>query len=58
MSDSSWYYRFTPELVAFIRECVRRGIEYLAQDPWQTLDKRLSPFEDVLIQDKHDHSAA
>jgi hypothetical protein len=25
LSDSSWYYRFTPELVAFLRECVVRG---------------------------------
>jgi len=32
LSDSSWYYRFTPELVAFLRECVLHGIEYLAQE--------------------------
>lgn len=51
MSDSSWYYRFTPELVAFLRECVVRGVEYSAQEPGRTLSDRLSPFEDVLIQD-------
>jgi putative transposase len=51
LSDSSWYYRFTPELVAFLRECVVRGIEYSAQEPSRTLSDRLSPFEDVLIQD-------
>jgi IS4 transposase len=51
LRDSSWYYRFTPELVAFLRECVARGLEYLAQEPGRTLNKRLSPFEDVLIQD-------
>ena len=51
LSDSSWYYRFTPELVAFLRECVARGLEYLAQEPGRTLSERLSPFEDVLIQD-------
>ena len=51
LSDSSWYYRFTPELVAFLRECVARGLEYLAQEPNRTLSERLSPFEDVLIQD-------
>jgi putative transposase len=51
LSDSSWYYRFTPELVAFLRECVARGLEYLAQDSSRTLSERLSPFEDVLIQD-------
>ena len=33
LSDSSWYYRFTPELVVFLRECVARGLEYLAQEP-------------------------
>jgi putative transposase len=51
LSDSSWYYRFTPELVAFLRECVARGLEYLAQDSSRTLSERLSPFEDILIQD-------
>jgi IS4 transposase len=51
LSDSSWYYRFTPELVAFLRECVARGLEYMAQEPTRTLSERLSPFEDVLIQD-------
>ena len=45
------YYRFTPELVAFLRACVSRGLEYLAQDPGRTLNERLSPFQDVLIQD-------
>jgi IS4 transposase len=51
LSDSSWYYRFTPELVAFLRECVARGLEYLAQEPSRTLSERMSPFKDVLIQD-------
>jgi IS4 transposase len=51
LRDSSWYYRFTPELVAFLRECVARGLEYLAKEPSRTLNERLSPFEDVLIQD-------
>jgi len=51
LSDSSWYYRFTPELVAFLRACVSRGLEYLARDPGRTLNERLSAFQDVLIQD-------
>jgi putative transposase len=51
LRDSSWYYRFTPELVDFLRECVARGLDFLAQDPNRTLSERLSPFEDVLIQD-------
>jgi putative transposase len=51
LRDSSWYYRFTPELVAFLQECVARCLECLAQEPSRMLNKRLSPFEDVLIQD-------
>ena len=27
LSDSSWYYRFTPELVEFLHQCVIHGIE-------------------------------
>jgi hypothetical protein len=33
LSDSSWYYRFTPELVTFLRECVSHSLEHLAQEP-------------------------
>ena len=51
LSDSSWYERFTPELVAFLKECVRRGIENLAQQPGRKLQEKLSQFEDLLIQD-------
>lgn len=51
LSDSSWYDRFSPELVRFLHACVVRAMEYLAQEPGRTLSDRLSPFEDVLIQD-------
>jgi IS4 transposase len=51
LSDSSWYYRFTPELVAFLKACVIHGIEYLAQEQSHTLNKKLVKFQDVLIQD-------
>ena len=51
LRDSSWYDRFTPELVSFLKECAIHGMEYLAQEPSRTLGERLSPFEDVLIQD-------
>lgn len=51
LCDSSWYYRFTPELVAFLHECVKRGIKHMAQDRCRTPDKRLSSFEDILIHD-------
>jgi putative transposase len=51
LSDSSWYYRFTPELVAFLKACVIHGIEYLAQEQSHNLNKKLVKFKDVLIQD-------
>jgi putative transposase len=45
LSDSSWYYRFTPELVAFLKACVLHGTEYLAQEQCYNLNKRLKKFE-------------
>ena len=51
LRDSSWYDRFTPELVVFLKECAIHGMEYLAQEPSRRLGDRLSPFKDVLIQD-------
>lgn len=51
LSDSSWYYRFTPELVEFLHQCVIHGIEELAKDPGRKLSKKLENFQDVLIQD-------
>ena len=38
LSDSSWYYRFTPELVEFLHLCVIHGIEELAKV--RSLDQR------------------
>ena len=51
LSDSSWYYRFTPELVEFLHQCVIHGIEELAKEPGRNLNKKLDYFKDVLIQD-------
>jgi putative transposase len=51
LSDSSWYYRFTPELVEFLHQCVIHGIEELAKEPGRNLNKKLESFKDVLIQD-------
>ena len=51
LSDSSWYYRFTPELVEFLHQCVIHGIEELAKEPGRNLSKKLERFKDVLIQD-------
>ena len=51
ISDSSWYERFTLELVEFLHQCVIHGIEELAKEPGRKLRKKLSNFQDVLIQD-------
>jgi putative transposase len=51
ISDSSWYYRFSPELVAFLHECVIHGMKQLARDSCRSLDSRLNCFLDVFIQD-------
>jgi IS4 transposase len=51
ISNSSWYDRFTPELVNFLRECVLHGIEHMSQEPSRVLGERLSVFRDVMIQD-------
>lgn len=51
LSDGSWYERFSPELVAFLKACVLRGIEELARETGCALSERLRRFEDVLVQD-------
>ena len=51
ISDSSWYDRFTHELVEFLHQCVIHGIEELAKEPGRKLSKKLENFQDVLIQD-------
>jgi putative transposase len=51
ISDSSWYDRFTPELVEFLHQCVIHGIEELAKEPGRKLSQKLENFQDVLIQD-------
>ncbi len=51
LSDSSWYERFTPELVAFLKQCVVRGIENITEQPGRKLQLKLSQFKDLLIQD-------
>ncbi len=51
MSDSSWYDRFTPELVQFLKACVIHAIEHLAREPNRALSEKLGKFQDVLIRD-------
>lgn len=50
ISDSGWYYRFTSELVEFLRQCVIHGIEELAKEPSRKLSKKLENFQDIVIQ--------
>ena len=33
LSDSNWYYRFTPELVTFLRECVSMASNIWLKSP-------------------------
>ena len=40
ISDSSWYDRFTPELVEFLHQCVIHGIDELAKEPGRKLRAR------------------
>jgi IS4 transposase len=51
LSDSSWYERFTPELVAFLKLCVTHAIEQLAMEQNKVLNEKISKFKDVMIQD-------
>jgi len=51
ISDSSWYDRFTPEMVEFVHQCVIHGIQELARTSHVKLGKKLQAFQDILIQD-------
>jgi IS4 transposase len=51
ISESSWYERFTPELVRFLKLCVIHGIEELAKEPGRQLPEKLKDFKDILIDD-------
>jgi putative transposase len=51
IAESSWYMRFTPELVEFLKVCVTHAIEQLALEQNKVLSEKLAKFQDVLIQD-------
>jgi len=51
LSDSSWYDRFSPELVLYLKKCVIHGIEHLVRTEHRNLSDKLRRFQDVLIQD-------
>jgi len=51
ISDGSWYERFTPELVLFLKTCVLHGIDAMSKQSTRRLNGKLSGFKDILIQD-------
>lgn len=51
ISRSSFYDRFTPELVNFLHACVIHGLENITQNPSRILKEKLAGFEDLVIQD-------
>ena len=51
LSISSFYDRFTPEMVDFLRKCVLHAIEFQAQQTGRVLDDKLKLFKDLVIQD-------
>ena len=51
ISSSSFYDRFTPELVKFIHVCVLHGLEDITQNPNRKLNDKLSGFKDIVAQD-------
>lgn len=50
IAPSSFYDRFTPELVSFLRACVHRGLAQTSE-PGRPLADRLRGFDDVIITD-------
>ena len=50
VAPSSFYDRFTPELVAFLKAAVQRGISQAAE-PGRPLSERLQSFSDVVAAD-------
>jgi putative transposase len=51
ISSSSFYDRFTPELVKFIHACVLHGLEDITQSPNRKLNDKLAGFKDLVTQD-------
>jgi len=51
LSDGSWYERFTPELVLFLKTCVSHGIEMMSKQSNRKLNDKLKKFNDVFIVD-------
>ena len=47
---SSFYDRFTPELVRFLHECVLLELENITQEPNRKLKYKLAGFKDLVIR--------
>jgi len=48
---SSFYNRFTPGPVDFLRRCVAHALGQLATDPGREMGERLKDFSDILVKD-------
>jgi putative transposase len=51
LGRSSFYDRFTPELVKFVHACVLHGMENIMQTPNIKLNDKLANFKDLITQD-------
>jgi len=51
LSYSSWYEKFTPKLVKFLKSCVELALSQMADEVNRPLGEKLKRFDDVLIQD-------
>lgn len=48
---SSFYERFTPDLVRFLRACVHHGLEHVSKTAPRTLKDAFAKFQDIVVQD-------
>lgn len=49
--ESSWYERYTPEQVEFLKSCVVHAFQKTANDAVRVLDDRIKHFQDILVFD-------
>lgn len=51
IAESSWYERFNPSLVKFLKGCVLHALNQTANDAVRQLDEKVKIFKDILIKD-------
>lgn len=51
IAPSAFYDRFSPQLVAFLKECVNHGIAELANNTTLSLSAKLKGFKDLVVAD-------